>query len=124
MKKTLLILVVLLIGSSVYAGSTMDMTGDDWIEMTREQKEYFILGMFMGLDIIRECIADSPTGSNIEDENGFTTDDYMTYMADYFVLGTTVAEATDNLDAYYRFKANRDYYIWSSIMFIYEKIWW
>ena len=123
MKKIFLVFVLVIVASSVFAG-TLDMTGRDWMKMNEVQKSWFIAGMFMGFDMIRTAIDESPTDSTTKDEYGFTTDEYLQHMGDYFYLGVDVATVIKDLDEFYRVKSNADYYIWSSILAMYNKAWW
>jgi len=122
-KKIILVFMLIVVSSSVFA-STLDMTGRDWIDMNEVQKTWFIAGMLMGFDMIRTAIDESPTDSNMKDEYGYTTDQYMQFMGDHFFLGKDVETIVNDLDKFYSNKNNLDYYIWSSILAQYNKAWW
>jgi len=123
LKKYILVLIFTIISSSVFPG-TLDLTGKDWVEMNENQKAWFIAGMFMGFDIIRTAIDESPIDNEVEDMYGLTIDVYFQYLHDHFNLGVNVATIVSDLDDFYRTEENINYYIWSSIMTIYKKAWW
>ena len=123
MKKAIFVFIFLIVANTLFANA-LDLTGRDWVKMDYDQKTYLIAGMFMGFDIVRTAISEIPTNSTAKDEYGYTVDDYLHNLSEFFYLNTDVATIIKQLDAYYSNPNNLRYYIWSSIFAIYNKTWW
>ncbi len=119
MKKLFLIGVLLLIGLSLFAQSSVrDYNGYDWQNWTSMEQEKFITGYFVGFDTFRVFIEDmpEPPDNNLKE--------FLISLYNWATFPGNVGDMMKILDRWYSDPEFLEFPIYEVILVAYEKDWW
>jgi hypothetical protein len=116
MKRVILVVVLMLFASLAFAEYVEDMDGHDWHLWSGEHKIGYIQGFYSAYSSIWERFRHE-LGSSMTSED----EDRMEEM---FFIRVTVGDMIDRLDEFYSSYKNRNYTIYSTLMWIAGKDYW
>lgn len=121
MKKAIVFVLVLIIGSSLFAQGIQSINGNDWVRYTRGEKITFVTGWFSSLSTLMQMTQYWRENFELSDP----ANNILTTIDQWSFYGTlSVGDIIRILDSNYANPENRHWTIWSVIIVDTNKAWW
>lgn len=116
MKRFIFVVVLVLFASLAFAEYVEDMDGHDWRLWSEDHKIGYVQGFYSAYSSIWERFQWELGSSMNEDDTK--------RMEEMFFISLSIGDMINRLDAYYHTYKNRDYTIYSVLMWIAGKDYW
>lgn len=116
MKRIVLVVLMLTIASLAFAQYVEDMDGHDWRQWSYDHKVGYVQGFYSAYSSVWEWI--------LVDLGDSTTEDDRQNLERMFFINVSIGDMIDRIDEFYNTYKNREYTIYSTLMWIAGKDYW